>query len=61
MIGASMPSQRLRRFEPALARGEILLMVDVPNLRVNEIEAMLHAKHQEGHDEGIEPNVPAFP
>ncbi len=61
MIGASMPSQRLRRFEPALARGEILLMVDVPNLRVNEIEAMLHAKHQEGHDEGIEPNVPVFP
>lgn len=61
MIGASMPSQRLRRFEPALARGEILLMVDVPNQRINEIEAMLHAKHQEGHDEGIEPNVPAFP
>ena len=61
MIGASMPSRRLQRFAPALARGEILLMVDVPNLRVNEIEAMLHAKHQEGRDEGIEPNVPAFP
>ena len=61
MIGASIPSRRLRRFEPALARGEILLMADVPALRVNEIEAMLHAKHHEGHDEGREPNVPAFP
>ena len=61
MIGASMPSQRLRRFEPALARGEILLLADVPARRVDEIEAMLHAKHQEGHDEGREPNVPAFP
>jgi hypothetical protein len=61
MIGASMPSQRLRRFEPALARGEILLMADVPARRVDEIEAMLHAKHREGHDEGLEPNVPAFP
>jgi len=61
MIGASIPSRRLRRFEPALARGEILLMADVPALRVNEIEAMLHAKHREGHDEGREPNVPVFP
>jgi len=61
MIGASTPSRRLQRFQSALARGEILLMADVPALRVNEIEAMLHAKHQEGHDEGREPNVPAFP
>jgi len=61
MIGASIPSRRLARFQPALARGEILLMADVPSQRVSEIEAMLHAKHQEGHDEGLEPNVPAFP
>jgi len=61
MIGASIPSRRLARFEPALVRGEILLMADVPSQRVNEIEAMLHERHQEGHDEGIEPNVPAFP
>jgi hypothetical protein len=61
MIGASMPSRRLQRFAPALGRGEILLMVDVPHQRVSEIEAMLHAKHQEGRDEGIEPNVPVFP
>ena len=61
MIGASIPSRRLERFRPALARGEILLMADVPSQRVNEIEAMLHAKHQEGRDEGLEPNVPAFP
>jgi hypothetical protein len=61
MIGASIPSRRLQRFQPALQRGEILLMVDVPGLRIEEIEAMLHAKHPEGRDEGREPNVPAFP
>lgn len=61
MIGASIPSRRLQRFHPALARGEILLMVDIPSRRVGEIEAMLHARHSEGHDEGREPNVPAFP
>jgi hypothetical protein len=61
MIGASMPSRRLQRFEAAVAHGNILLMVDTPSLRINEIEAMLHARHPEGHDEGLEPNVPAFP
>jgi len=61
MIGASMPSRRLQRFHPALARGEILFMADVPRGRVGDIEAMLHAKHPEGRDEGLEPNVPAFP
>jgi hypothetical protein len=61
MFGASAPSRRLRRFDPALARGEILLMVDTPSRRITEIEAMLHDKHSEGRDEGREPNVPAFP
>jgi hypothetical protein len=61
MIGAAVPSRRLQRFDAALARGEILLMVDVPSLRIEEVESMLHAKHPEGHDEGREPNVPAFP
>lgn len=61
MIGASIPSRRLQRFDAAVARGEILLMVDTPSLRFNEIEAMLHARHPEGRDEGREPNVPVFP
>jgi hypothetical protein len=61
MIGASIPSRRLQRFDGAVARGEILLMVDTPSLRINEIESMLHARHPEGRDEGLEPNVPVFP
>ena len=61
MIGVSIPSQRLRRFEPAVAQGQILLMLDVPRSRVEEIEARLQALHPEAHLEGIEPNIPAFP
>lgn len=61
MIGASTPSRRLKRFEPALARGEILLMVDVPNQRAGEIEELLRMRHPEGHGEGLEPDIPAFP
>jgi hypothetical protein len=61
MIGASTPSQRLKRFEPQIEQGQILLMVDVPRRRVEEIEQRLQALHPEAHLEGVEPNIPAFP
>jgi hypothetical protein len=61
MIGVSTPSSRLKRFEAAIEQGQILLMVDVPRSRVDEIEARLQALHPEAHLEGVEPNIPAFP
>ena len=61
MIGVSTPSKRLKRFEGAIEQGQILLMVDVPHSRVEEIEALLEAGHPEGHFEGVEPDIPAFP
>jgi uncharacterized membrane protein YeaQ/YmgE (transglycosylase-associated protein family) len=61
MIGVSTPSRRLRRFAPAIEQGRILLMLDVPRGRVEEIESRLQALHPEAHLEGIEPNIPAFP
>lgn len=61
MIGVSTPSNRLKRFRSAIEQGQILLMVDVPNSRVDDIEARLHALHPEAHLEGVEPNIPAFP
>jgi hypothetical protein len=61
MIGVSTPSHRLRRFEPAIEKGQILLMVDVPRSRVEEIETRLQTLHPEAHLEGVEANIPAFP
>jgi hypothetical protein len=61
MIGVSTPNNRLKRFEGAIAQGQILLMVDVPHARVEEIESRLQALHPEAHLEGVEPNIPAFP
>jgi hypothetical protein len=61
MIGVSTPNNRLKRFESAIEQGQILLMVDVPHSRVEEIEARLQALHPEAHLEGVEPNIPAFP
>lgn len=61
LIGVSTPSHRLKRFEPAIEQGQVLLMVDVPRSRVDEIESRLQALHPEAHLEGVDPNIPAFP
>lgn len=60
MIGISIPSPRLQRFEGAIAQGQILLMVDLPRSRVRDIEALLRSAHPEARFEGEEPQVPAF-
>jgi len=61
MIGVSVPSHRLKRFEAAIEEGQILLMVDVPSLQVKEIEALLQASHPEARLEGEDPDTPVFP
>jgi hypothetical protein len=61
MIGISAPNNRLKRFAAAIEQGQILLMVDVPRSRVEEIESRLQSLHPEAHLEGVEPNIPAFP
>jgi hypothetical protein len=61
MIGISVPSHRLKRFEADIEEGQILLMVDVPSLRVEPIEALLRAAHPEARFEGEDPDTPVFP
>lgn len=61
LIGASTRSDRLKRFEPAIEAGKVLLMVDVPRSRVEEIEEKLEALHPEASLQGTEPGIPAFP
>lgn len=61
MIGIGIPSVRLKRFEGAIEQGQILLMLDVPRGRVNEIERRLEVSHPEARLQGVEPGMPAFP
>jgi hypothetical protein len=61
MVGASVPNSRLRQFDAAIEEGRILLMVDVPQQRVDEIRERLSAIHPEAEDRGLDPHVPAFP
>ena len=61
MIGSSIPNSRLKPYQRALDAGKILLMVDVPYHRVEEVRDRLHAIHPEAEDRGVDPHVPAFP
>ncbi len=61
MIGISVESPRLKPFAQAIERGKLLMMVDLPAHRVDEIRQMLQAAEPRLQIEGTEPDIPAFP
>lgn len=61
MIASSVPNSRLKAFEKAIERGQILLMVDVPPSRVAEVRDLIGRRHPEAAPGGQEPTIPAFP
>lgn len=61
MVASSVPNSRLKQFEPAMERGKVLMMVDVPMTRVQEICQLVSSKHPEATSGGFEPTIPAFP
>jgi hypothetical protein len=61
MIGVSAPNSRFKQFEDAINNGEILMLVDVPKARVDEIENLVKQHHPDADIEGTEPTIPAFP
>jgi hypothetical protein len=61
MQAASMPNSRLSAFSAELERGNILLSVDVPSMRVEEIESLVLSRHPEGRFGGEESHIPTFP
>jgi len=60
MVGISIPSPSLQRFEGAMAQGWILLMVDLPRSHAEAIETLLRTTHPEALFEGGVQQVPAF-
>ena len=61
MVASSIPNSRLKTFESAIEVGRILMMVDVPSGRVDEIRKLVASHHPEAMDSGVEPAIPAFP
>jgi hypothetical protein len=61
MIGMDVPNSQIEKFEDAIAKGEVLMMVDIPKARVEEIEALVQQHHPDADMGGTEPHIPAFP
>jgi len=61
MLGLQVPNTQLKGFEQELQDGKVLLMLDVPSGRYEEIRAIIARTHPEAADRGNEPTVPAFP
>ena len=61
MIGMDVPNTHIQKFEDAIEKGEVLMMVDIPKTRVEEIEALVQQHHPDADMGGTEPHIPAFP
>jgi uncharacterized membrane protein YeaQ/YmgE (transglycosylase-associated protein family) len=61
MLGLQVPNTQLKGFEQEIEDGKILLMLDVPAGRYDEIRQVIARTHPEAADRGNEPTVPAFP
>jgi hypothetical protein len=61
LIGVSTSSRRLKDYQDAIEMGQILVMVDVPKDRVDEIERLVRKHHPDAECRGTDPTIPAFP
>ena len=61
MVGSALPNSRLKQFEPMIAEGKLLLMVDVPEHSVEAVKTILGRDHPEAVSGGTDPHIPAFP
>lgn len=61
LVGTAVPNSKLKRFADDIEKGKILMMVDVPLSRVEEIQEIVRRGHPEANWQGIEATVPAFP
>lgn len=61
MVASSIPNSRLKTFEAGIEAGRILMMVDVPFRRVDEIRKLIATRHPEVGGPSQEPTIPAFP
>jgi uncharacterized membrane protein YeaQ/YmgE (transglycosylase-associated protein family) len=61
MVGLQVPNSRLKAFEQDIEEGKVLLMLDVPIARYDQVKEIILRTHPEAADRGMEPSIPAFP
>ncbi len=61
MAAAAVPNSRLQPFHEAIERGQVLLMVDVPRGRVEQVRDLVLERHPDATPGGEDSRFPAFP
>ena len=61
MIGVALPNSQLSQFEDEIEQGKVLLIVDVPRTRTDEVRTLIGRTHPEANARGFEPAYPVFP
>lgn len=61
MLGISTPNSQIKQFQKAIEEGKILMMVDVPKNRIEEIEQLVRQHYPQAEIGGTEPTIPPFP
>ena len=61
MIGLQVPNSRLKAFQGDIDSGRVLLILDLPSSRQDEVREIIARRHPEAAAGGTEPTVPAFP
>jgi hypothetical protein len=58
LMGMNSGNTRLKKFEEAIEQGELLILVDVPKERIEEVKQMVIKHHPDVDFEGVEPFLP---
>ena len=62
MLGSSVGNRQIKQFDEAInEKGAFLMMVDIPRVRIAEIEQAIKRENPGVMCEGTEPTIPAFP
>ena len=64
LIGVSIPSEELQRYEQAVEEGQLLMMIDIPRQRAEELLALIRRLHPEADIKEVEyfpPPIPEMP
>lgn len=57
MVGVDIGNRRIEQYREAVEKGELLLILDVPKARVEEIEALIKRHHPDAECEGVDPHT----
>jgi len=60
LVASSVPNSRLQSFHGEMEAGKILLMLDAPPSRIEELTSLVNRRYPEA-SRGIEATSPAFP